>query len=116
MQLSPVMIAFPASARFPNEVSSQDLPAPNALLFFLSHQDTYRRPLFSSREVFCGPDTDTRIADRVLALRTPAGSFDAVSYTHLSRQIKNPWNGRNLRNGRNGRLTLMPLRCYSPRA
>ncbi len=71
------MIAFPASARFPNEVSGQDLPAPNTLLFFLSHQDTYRRPLFSSREVFCGPDTDTRIADRTLALRTPAGSFDA---------------------------------------
>ena len=48
-----------------------------ALLFFLSHQDTYRRPLFSSREVFCGPDTDERGSGKELtAVRTPHGEVD----------------------------------------
>ncbi len=51
--------------------------APRALLFFLAHQDTYRWPLFSGQEIFCGPDTDTRITDgRVLAVKTPPGVFD----------------------------------------
>lgn len=50
---------------------------PKTLLFFLSHQDRYRKPLFSRREVFCSPDTDDRIAgDRVFGLRMPAGAFD----------------------------------------
>jgi len=53
------------------------IPAPRALLFFLSHQDSYRRPLFSPQEVFCGPDTDTRRTEAGLtALKVPAGSFD----------------------------------------
>ena len=52
-------------------------PNPRALLFFLSAKETYRQPLFSSEEIFCGPDTDARAAaGRVQALRTPAGSFD----------------------------------------
>ena len=71
------MTANFASACVNGEAASLDLPAPNALLFFLSHQDTYRRPLFSGREVFCGPDTETRTEGRILAMRTPAGSFDA---------------------------------------
>ena len=50
---------------------------PRALLFFLSHQDTYRRPLFSAQEIFCGPDTDARQTDgRIAALRTTAGECD----------------------------------------
>ncbi len=55
------------------------LPVPRALLFFLSHQDSYRRPLFSPHEIFCGPDAETRPAavNRPAAFRTPVGSFDA---------------------------------------
>ncbi len=57
--------------------ASSVLPSPQALLFFLAHQDAYRKPIFSPHEVFCGPDTDTREASgRMQALRTPAGSFD----------------------------------------
>ncbi len=60
-------------------VSASPLPAPRALLFFLSPQDSYRRPLFSSEEVFCGPDTETRQTDgRVTALKTPVGRFDVA--------------------------------------
>lgn len=59
--------------------SAPSLPAPRALLFFLSPQDSYRRPLFSSEEVFCGPDTETRKTDgRVTALKTPIGTFDVA--------------------------------------
>src|SRR5476649_2211643 len=69
--------AFPAIEKISLGSAAPDLPSPHALLFFLAHQDTYRRPLFSRREVFCGPDTDTRVAaGRTFALRTPAGSFD----------------------------------------
>lgn len=54
-----------------------DLPQPKMLLFFLSHQDNYRRPLFSKNEIFCGPDTDTRIAgERTFGLKAPVGSYD----------------------------------------
>ncbi|MDD2763132.1 MAG: glycosyltransferase [Opitutaceae bacterium] len=53
------------------------LPQPRVLLFFLSHQDGYRKPLFSRHEVFCGPDTDLRVAaTRTFALRAPVGSYD----------------------------------------
>ena len=54
-------------------------PALNALLFFLSHQDNYRKPLFSKKEVFVGPDTDTRIApSRTFAIKAPVGSYDVA--------------------------------------
>jgi glycosyltransferase involved in cell wall biosynthesis len=52
-------------------------PARRALLFFLSGQESYRRPLFSKNEIFCGPDATPRLAaGRVQALKTTAGSFD----------------------------------------
>lgn len=51
---------------------------PRVLLFFLSPKETYRNPLFSPNEVFCGPDTETRVIDgRLLSLEVPAGSYDA---------------------------------------
>jgi glycosyltransferase involved in cell wall biosynthesis len=63
--------------------SSPSVPAairpgnPKALLFFLAHQRTYRTPLFSTQEVFCGPDTDASSQDgRVRSIRTEPGSFD----------------------------------------
>lgn len=57
--------------------SPKSIPAPRALLFFLSHQDSYRRPLFSPQEVFCGPDTDTRRTDAgPTSIKVPVGSFD----------------------------------------
>lgn len=52
-------------------------PNPRALLFFLSSQESYRQPLFSTEEVFCGPDTESRnVANRLSALKVPPGSFD----------------------------------------
>lgn len=51
--------------------------ARRALLFFLSPQDNYRKPLFSANEVFCGPDAETRIsAGHVSALKAPLGTYD----------------------------------------
>jgi glycosyltransferase involved in cell wall biosynthesis len=48
-----------------------------ALLFFLSREDAYRRPLFSPSEIFCGPDAAPRNeGGRVRALRTKEGAFD----------------------------------------
>jgi glycosyltransferase involved in cell wall biosynthesis len=46
----------------------------------LSHQDTYRRPLFSTAEIFCGPDAESRTAPdgRILAFRTAAGACNAA--------------------------------------
>jgi len=42
-----------------------------ALLFFLSAQEAYRRPLFSQDEIFCGPDTAARReGGRIRAIRT----------------------------------------------
>lgn len=42
--------------------------------------DYYRRPLFSAREVFCGPDC-ADLADEagVVSLRTPAGEYDIAA-------------------------------------
>jgi glycosyltransferase involved in cell wall biosynthesis len=48
-----------------------------ALLFFLSGQESYRRPLFSSAEVFCGPDATPRSeGGRLRAVRTEEGAPD----------------------------------------
>jgi glycosyltransferase involved in cell wall biosynthesis len=61
----------------PEHPATAGLPAPKALLFFLSHQDNYRRPLFSPNEVFCSPDTEGRsISGKISALKTPEGAFD----------------------------------------
>jgi glycosyltransferase involved in cell wall biosynthesis len=52
-------------------------PTRRALLFFLSGQESYRHPLFSKNEIFCGPDATPRLANgRVQALKTTGGSFD----------------------------------------
>lgn len=72
---SPVLGCTPPVSCHP---SRPELPAPRVLLFFLSAQDSYRRPLFSPQEVFCGPDTAERSAGgRITALATPVGSCDA---------------------------------------
>lgn len=52
-------------------------PGRRILLFFLSSQSAYRSPLFSEREIFCGPDADASVEQgRIRALRTQAGAFD----------------------------------------
>jgi len=49
-----------------------------ALVFFPGHQDRHRHPLFSTSEVFCGPDAETRRrGPLVSAIKTPLGHFDA---------------------------------------
>jgi glycosyltransferase involved in cell wall biosynthesis len=48
-----------------------------ALLFFLSARESYRRPLFSAEEIFCGPDAgDDDGGGGLRCIRTEAGSFD----------------------------------------
>jgi glycosyltransferase involved in cell wall biosynthesis len=48
-----------------------------ALLFFLSSQESYRRPLFSAEEIFCGPDAADRFeGGRLRAVRTAEGTCD----------------------------------------
>lgn len=51
--------------------------APRTLFCCLAPPDYYRRPLFSEREVFCGPDCPTvETGDGFASLSTPAGEFD----------------------------------------
>jgi glycosyltransferase involved in cell wall biosynthesis len=48
-----------------------------ALLFFLSGQESYRQPLFSPDEIFCGPDAaDRREGDRIRAVKTDESGCD----------------------------------------
>jgi glycosyltransferase involved in cell wall biosynthesis len=59
-----------------------------ALLFFLSGQETYRQPLFSREEIFCGPDATTRReGGRTLTVRTEEGSCDVRKI--LAQLLKN---------------------------
>lgn len=54
--------------------------APRTLFCCLAPPDYYRRPLFSEREVFCGPDCPTvETGDGFASLNTPAGEFDLAS-------------------------------------
>ena len=59
---------------------STNLPVDNRRLLFCCRAtpEYYRQPLFSTREVFCGPDcADTTTEDgRIVSLRTPAGEYD----------------------------------------
>lgn len=60
-------------------------PGLNVLSFFLAPRELYRNPLFSTHEVFCGPDVETKVHDgRVATLKTPAGSHDAA---HILAQL-----------------------------
>ena len=53
------------------------LPDPVTLFCCLAPPDHYRRPLFSEREVFCGPDCPTvESGDGFAALNTPSGEYD----------------------------------------
>src|SRR5271165_1320568 len=64
---------------------------PKILSFFLSPQETYRSPLFSPAEIFCGPDAQQRIADgRVFSLKTPVGRYDAAELLDLIPQSQRP--------------------------
>jgi len=61
----------------PPVASASAVSPRRALLLFLSAQESYRRPLFSPQEIFCGPDATPRLANgRVSALRTAGGAFD----------------------------------------
>lgn len=54
--------------------------APRTLFCCLATPDYYRRPLFSEREVFCGPDCPTvETGDGFASLNTPAGEFHLPS-------------------------------------
>ena len=63
-----------------SELIDPNVPAPSirkALLFFLSAKNAYRSPLFSSEEVFCGPDAAEVSEDgRVRAIRTEGNEPD----------------------------------------
>ncbi len=54
-----------------------EAPPRRALLLFLSSQHSYRGPLFSTEEVFCGPDAAQETDDgRIRGLKTEAGAYD----------------------------------------
>ncbi len=56
------------------------LPSPRTLFCCLAPPDYYRRPMFSEREVFCGPDCPTvETGDGFSSLATPAGEFDLAA-------------------------------------
>ena len=52
-------------------------PQTKVLLFFLSVREAYRQVIFSTREVFCGPDCKSTVdGDRCRTIRTPVGAYD----------------------------------------
>lgn len=54
--------------------------APRTLFCCLATPDYYRRPLFSEREVFCGPDCPTvETGDGFASLNTPPGEYDLAA-------------------------------------
>lgn len=56
------------------------LPDPVTLFCCLAPPDYYRRPLFSEREVFCGPDCPTvETGDGFASLNTPPGEYDLTA-------------------------------------
>lgn len=56
------------------------LPDPVTLFCCLAPPDYYRRPLFSDREVFCGPDCPTvETGDGFSSLNTPPGEYDLAA-------------------------------------
>lgn len=60
-------------------MSDVPFPTPDHRVLFccLSSPDYYRRPLFSTREVFCGPDCETTQDEGGFrSIKTPAGEFD----------------------------------------
>jgi len=57
--------------------AESSLPNPVTLFCCLAPPDYYRRPLFSVREVLCGPDCPTvETGDGFASLHTPTGEFD----------------------------------------
>ncbi|CAO3411714.1 glycosyltransferase family protein [Azospirillum largimobile] len=56
------------------------LPDPVTLFCCLAPPEYYRRPLFSEREVFCGPDCPTvETGDGFASLNTPPGEYDLTA-------------------------------------
>lgn len=71
------MPPHPQVPSFPTQLAAD---APRTLFCCLATPDHYRRPLFSEREVFCGPDCPTvETGDGFASLNTPAGEFDLAS-------------------------------------
>ncbi|MGF7176651.1 glycosyltransferase family protein [Azospirillum doebereinerae] len=56
------------------------LPNPQVLFCGLASPDHYPRPLFSQREIFCGPDCQTATdGDGFVTIATPPGDFDMAA-------------------------------------
>lgn len=61
-------------------MSAASLSDPVTLFCCLAPPDYYRRPLFSGREVFCGPDCPTvETGDGFSSLNTPHGEYDLAA-------------------------------------
>lgn len=61
-------------------LSTDGLPDPQVLFCGLSSPEHYPRPLFSNRELFCGPDCQTITdAGGFVSIATPPGDFDMAA-------------------------------------
>ncbi|WP_434625536.1 glycosyltransferase family protein [Azospirillum sp. B2RO_4] len=73
-------VSAPASAPAATSDPSLRLPDPVTLFCCLAPPEYYRRPLFSDREVFCGPDCPTvETGDGFASLNTPPGEYDLTA-------------------------------------
>ncbi len=66
-------------SRGPEEYRPDRFPNKNVLVFYLSSRENYRPILFSTNEVFCGPDCETvSTRGRVQSMKVQPGEFDAA--------------------------------------
>lgn len=71
---------MPPHPQAPSSPAQPTANAPQTLFCCLATPDYYRRPLFSEREVFCGPDCATvETGDGFTSLNTPAGEYDVAA-------------------------------------
>ena len=67
-------------------------PSPKILIFALGARHVYRSTLYSTRELFCGPDCKNELgpSGEARCLQTPAGFFDAAALLAATPEWQDP--------------------------
>ncbi|MEQ9621984.1 glycosyltransferase [Coleofasciculus chthonoplastes] len=67
----------PIPSDIDDHLEANDYPSFNALIFYLASRNLYRPIILSQREIFCGPDCETKTkGEKFRSIKTPTGQFD----------------------------------------